>query len=418
MSTRSARLLVALALPLLVAGVARADPPLEELRRELADTLDRWRAERSIERSMVEAEVRGRLAGAPPAPDWTPREWGGGRLVAGPGGVPILHVAGTPEEMGAQHGHLLGGELQGMLRYVEAFVGRRELPAARRRARELFEAHTPPRYLREVEALAAAAGLDVEDVLFAQWFTDLYRGFACSTLTARSAEGPFLARNLDFPGMGWLGRYSVVVVARPEGRRPFVSVTWPGLIGVLSGQSPDVALSVMVVHDDLGARPGLPFQLAFRRVLEEAGSAAEVEALLRETPLTVSNNLMVLDGAGDARALELHAEAGVVARLADDRGRLACTNHFLSGRLRSRRLSLTYFSSQRRYRVVAAAASREGELTLADGRAALAEAATSFTQQAMVFLPAHGALEVALSGRPPATDAEFVRLEARHLLGE
>ena len=74
------------------------------------------------------------------------------------------------------------------------------------------------------------------------------------------------------------------------------------------GAGRDLALSVMVVHGDEGVRPGVPFQLAFRRVLEEAGSVAEARALLEATPRTVTNNLMLVGADGEARVLELHPE--------------------------------------------------------------------------------------------------------------
>jgi predicted choloylglycine hydrolase len=388
----------------------------ERLRAELRHTVDLLRAESGIERRMVTGHVRGLLSRKPDAPDWSPREAAGGRLEVGPGGVPILHLRGTPEQMGRQHGLLLKGELEGLVRYARDFVGAAELPAAKRRARELFERHVPPRYLREVTALAEAAELPVGDVLFSQWFTDLYRSFACTTYSAPSAEGRFLARNLDFPGMGYLAQYSVVVVARPAGQRPFVSVTWPGLVGVLSGQNETLALSVMVVHNAEGARSGLPFQLAFRQALEETDTVAEAEAYLRSVPLTVTNNLMLADRAGEARLLELHPD-GIVGRDPDPSGKLVATNHFLTRQRRERRASITYLSSRLRLRQARDVGPQGGEdFTVEHGRQAMRAAGVNFTQQSMVFLPARGAVEVAFAAKPPATDRGFVRLEARHLL--
>ncbi len=402
---------LALALIALAAAPAAAGDPLTELR----DAWRRLREEHGIERAMIRAHLRGILGPQPPAPDWTPRTAGRGQLERGPGGVPILYLEGTPEEMGRQHGELLKGEIQALRRYVEAFVGRRGLPRARARGAALFREHCSPELLREAAALAEASGVPLEDVLLAQWFTDLYRGFGCSTVAAPGPEGPLLARNLDFPTLGFLGRYSIVVVARPEGRRPFVSVTWPGLLGVLSGQNDALALAVMVVHEGNDVRSGVPFQLAFRRVLEQAGSVDEAEALLRATPLTVPNNLTLADASGGVRVLELHPD-GIVARGPDEDGAVVSTNHFVTRERRRPRATFTYFSSLRRYRAVEAACPADGPLALEDAHAALEAAATSFTAQAMVFLPAAGAVEVAFSRRGPATRAGFVRIGPEHLL--
>lgn len=393
---------------ILVAAPAAADPDPREALREL---WARVRAEQAIEVRMALGHVRGLLAPPPPPPDWTPRRHGRGRLERGPGGVPILHLEGTPEEMGEQHGALLRDEIRALLGwYVPSFVGPRELERARRRALDMFLPHVDEAYRREVEALARAAGLPAEDVLFGQCFTDIYRLFGCSTLAAPSPEGTLLARNLDFPSMGRLGRYSIVVVARPEGKRPFVSVGWPGLVGVLSGQSPDLALAVMVVHNAEGARPGVPFQLALRRVLEEADGAEAAERLLRATPLTVTNNLMVVDRAGGARVLELHPD-GVVARGPDRGGRLVATNHFLTRERREARLSLEYVSSLLRYRAVREAVDDRGPVDLDRARRALDAASVPITVQSMIFLPAAGALEVSLPARGDAARGRWVRLE-------
>lgn len=393
-----------------LAGPASAQQP-QRPRDLLRGLWERVRAESRIESRMALGHVRGLLAPAPAPPDWSPRRHGRGRLERGPGGVPILHLEGTPEEMGEQHGALLRSEIRALLEwYVTAFVGERDLPEARRRALAMFSPHLTPANRREAEALARAAGLPLDDVLFGQCFTDVYRLFACSTVAAPSPEGPLLARNLDFPSMGRLGRYSIVVVARPEGRRPFVSVGWPGLIGVLSGQSEALALAVMVVHNADGARAGVPFQLAFRRVLEEADDVAHAERLLRDMPLTVTNNLMLVDRAGGARALELHPD-GIVARGPDRDGRVVATNHFVSRERREPRLSIEYVSSRRRYRAVCDATEAPGDLSLDDARAALDAASVPVTLQSMIFLPAAGALEVSLPARGDATEGRWVRLE-------
>ena len=385
---------------------------------DLREVFERTRAEGAIERRLTLGELRGRLQWDPPAPSFTPAEHRGGSLTQGPGGIPILTLRGTPADMGAQHGHLLRQEVRALLQYIELIVGADALPTAQARARALFEEACPERYLQEAAALAEAAGVELDAILFAQWFTDLYRTFACTTLSAPTPEGAILARNLDFPGLGALQRYSVVVVAHPEGREPYVSVSWPGLIGVLSGQNRHLALSVMVVHNEEGARAGLPFQLAFRNVLEHATDVDQAERTLRDTALTVTNNLMLVDDRGVARVLELHPD-GIVARHPDDLGRLACTNHFLTDARRQPRASLSYLNSTRRYRIAQRAIERRDAWEVPHARAVLADTASDLlTLQSMVFLPEAGALEVALCQRPPATDADFVRLPVRTLLAD
>lgn len=398
---------------------ANQERPLSELEKRLDRFSKQWRAEFGIERSLALGQIRGMAGKQPPAPDWTPRVAGKGRLERGPGGVPILYLNGTPEEMGAQHGTLLKNEISALRSYVRAFVGPRRIKQSTKDAAALFSEHLPQRYLREAAALAKAVEMPLDELLFAQWFTDLYRSFACSAISAPQGKntGPFLARNLDFPTLGYLQRYSIVVVARPAGQEPFVAIGWPGLLGVLSGQNKGVALGVLVVHDSRGARSGLPFQFALRRALEETTTSEGVEKLLRQTPLTVTNNLALVDRSGDARVLELDP-TGIGSRRCEGRP-LTVTNHFESPDRRAPRLSFSYLSSTSRLRKIRRRCpSSEARPSLAQARKGLAEAGVSFTAQSMIFLPKTGELEVAFTTRGSAAKGTFVRIGRELLLGK
>jgi hypothetical protein len=397
---------------LALAGTARADGFLERLRKESA-----------IERKMVLAEVRGQLHlyKKPAPPDWSARTWKKGKLEV-QDGVPILRLEGTPAEMAEQHAHLLGKEARALAEsYLPAFVGgKKELERARARARELFWPHLTDSEKDEIRVFARESGIDEKDVLLSQCFPDLYRSWGCSTLAAvgdGSAEGPLLARNLDFVSMGFIQDYSLVVVARPAGKKPYVSVAWPGILGVLSAQNDSVALSVMVVHDG-GCEPGVPFELAFRRAIESASSTDDVTKTLEATKMTVANNLMVVDKAGSARLLEIAPGGKIVARKPDAKGHLASTNHFCSSELRESRASLTYLSSVRRLQAVERTCAKDEKVTIDTAIAALrASAPARINVQSMIFEPSKGALRVAL-GKPPAAEHRFVRLGREVLLGE
>jgi isopenicillin-N N-acyltransferase like protein len=218
--------------------------------------------------------------------------------------------------------------------------------------------------------------------------------------------------------MGFLHDYSCVLVAHPKNKQAYVAVTWPGLIGVLSGMNDQgVSLAVMVVHDEKGCAPGVPFGLAFRRALEQSKSAKEVSVLLSHTALTVSNNLMVVDGGGTALLLELaSADPRVVERVPDKRGLIFSTNHFLSPERKQTRMSLTYLSSVSRLRSVETACAKKGAITVPVAITALrAGAAGVRNVQSMIFLPKSGKLYVAL-GKTPAAQHEFVELDPDVLL--
>src|SRR5271163_1522244 len=111
---RQVLLALALLASLPVAREARAQSPIDEARH----FVDRWRKESRIERKMVMADLRGMLGffKKPAPPDWSERTYGKGQLEVIQG-VPILRIAGTPEEMAAQEAHLVGKEARALVEH-------------------------------------------------------------------------------------------------------------------------------------------------------------------------------------------------------------------------------------------------------------------------------------------------------------
>src|SRR5262249_35576652 len=148
----------------------------------------------------------------------------------------------------------------------------------------------------ELEAIAAGAKADRELVICGNTFFDLKKIFACSAVMVgkdRSATGgTLLARNLDYPSMGYIHEYTLVTVYRGKGKLAFVSVGFPGLVGVLSGMNEaGLALGVLEVFDAKDGNgafnsKGVPYGLCLRRVLEEARTIDEAKKLLDGMPRT------------------------------------------------------------------------------------------------------------------------------------
>ncbi len=153
----------------------------------------------------------------------------------------------------------------------------------------------------------------------------------CTTFTVsaeRSATGgPLLARNFDFEVDDIFDQDKAVFFVEEEGKLPFASVAWPGLVGVLSGLN--IAGLGIVVHGARGGpttTQGVPVVHALRRVLGEARSAEEAVRLLDEQPALVSHLVIVQDQSSAALVVERSVgRPGHVRRLAPV---AAVTNHF------------------------------------------------------------------------------------------
>jgi hypothetical protein len=257
-------------------------------------------------------------------------------------GLPVLVVAGGPEEIGAQVAHLAVMPALRMSRYPREMLDHYGLgafwPQAVRRGRDLLD-NFPPDHRRELEATIAAATTIERDALVAgNTLFDIKKILGCASLvveSSRSRSGQaLLGRNLDFPTLGYLQDYSLVTVYRPAGKHAFVSVGFPGMVGCLSGMN-DAGLvltmhEVYFSHDGAaGFDPrGVPYALAFRRVLEECTTLDQAESLLQSIPRTTATNLALCDGQGHAAILEITPKTAHL-RPAED-GLCWCTNHFVS----------------------------------------------------------------------------------------
>lgn len=162
-------------------------------------------------------------------------------------------------------------------------------------------------YGAEIAAVARAVGRPGVHLL------NLSHEWACTGGVADDpAGGVRFRRVLDWPFDG-LGRH--VVVARLEGPAgPWLAVTWPGFVGVLTGlaprrfaaafnQAPLRRRTGLAAGDWLLDRAGvwrsrgLPPAHLLRRVFEQCRSYAEARAMLAEAPLCLPA-LFLLAGAG------------------------------------------------------------------------------------------------------------------------
>jgi isopenicillin-N N-acyltransferase-like protein len=326
-------------------------------------------------------------------------------------GLPVVTVEGTPEEIGEQLGTLFKKPLASLPAKQEAFAkgfGFKQPPAVLMKTGNFLLPWFPENHRRELQAVAKAAEMDENFLIFGNLMYELSRFPACSTLTVEpdrsKTDGPLFGRNLDFPTFGFLDKYSVVVIYRPTGKHAFASMSFPGFFGVASGIN-DAGLCVaqLEVGGSAEKKPGFnprgtPVALCFRRILEECTTVDEAEKLLREQSRLTMCNLAVCDRK-EAAVLEL--TPNTVVRRPADRGLCACTNHF-------RTKGLALVNNCPRYAELEKA-QQHGKLSLDD----LAKHLNSVNQgrntiQTMIFEPA--TLKAHLSFGPLPSSAQPLKL--------
>ena len=265
-------------------------------------------------------------------------------------GLPVLTLAGTPEEIGAQSAALLAKPAARLFDYPLQFLKLYKVDATWRlfvNVGRSMVAQFPKDHRAEIESFITNSGIDRDLVVTGNTMFDTKKFIACSTLIVEpqhsATKGPLLGRNLDFDTLGYLQDYSLVTVYHPKGKHAFASVGFPGFVGVLSGMNDaGLALAVLEVffpgHEGGFDPKGVPYAMCYRRVLEECTTVEEAEKLLRSLHRTTTTNLAICDKKGGA-VFEITPKNIFVRK--PEAGVCPCTNHFrskdLAGSLRCRR---------------------------------------------------------------------------------
>jgi hypothetical protein len=358
------------------------------------------------------------LLGAPsPAPAQKPFTFPAGKHGAkaelkSVNGLPVLVVSGTPEEIGAGVGALAlepGKRVLGYPRELLELLGLEKAWGFFLGTGKGMFKEFPDNARKELEAMVRTAKVDRDSVIAGNTFFDVKKVLACSAVCVekgRSATGgPLLARNLDYPSLGYIHQYSLVTVYRPRGKHAFAAVGFPGLVGCLSGiNDAGLTLAVLEVFDVKAGEPhfnarGIPYGLCLRKVLEECTTIAEARKKLESLRRTTTINVAVADRKGVA---VFEVTPGRVLQRPAAKGTAICTNHFCAAALKPAR-PVNVDRSFERFGKLEEVRGWEKKARPEDLRKQLdAVNLGNFTLQTMVFEPA--ALRLHLSiGKVPAS---------------
>lgn len=227
-------------------------------------------------------------------------------------GCLILHVSGTPYEMGYQHGSLLRPLVQKNLRNIinnrgakGEILAYRIYLALRDGMHARLVKHIPGRFIEEMRGLADGAQMGFNEILAGNLFPE---AFHCSgiALMGGATDGGDLhhVRILDFMTDMALQETAVVVMASPESGNAFMNVAFAGFMGSVTGMNEkQVAIGEM---GGLGQFywDGLPMSLLIRDALERADTLDEALDIFQMAPRTCEYYYVISDGKiPDARAL-------------------------------------------------------------------------------------------------------------------
>ena len=280
-------------------------------------------------------------------PEAQPGASGRGRLER-INGYLVLHVEGSPEEMGRQHGRLLKPQIQRACRALitDSYAGDgydRLIAGAK-----VMEKFQPEEFRRELKALAEAAEIDYWDCVAMQLFGDVDRGAPADATdvmqcTSYAAFGPatktgelIAGRNLDYWDSG-VGEYAAILMhVKPDRGHAFLTVTWAGIINGWTLMNEKGLVTANNTSGGDCALEGISTCFLLRKVAQYASTVDEGIAIVEKEPRACGTNMLIAGGSQpDAAMVEF--DHGAVAVRRAERGYVLAANSFRV--LHERRLS-------------------------------------------------------------------------------
>jgi len=361
-------------------------------------------------------------------------------------GVRIVHLSGTPYEMGFQHGKLLENEIKVLLNYFFVIKGKvfGRTPEEVARGAGIMKGHIPDRYMEEMKGIADGAGVDFKKVVYTNVFLDVVSAAWVNALPQCSNFAMFPeitkdsnvihGRNLDWSKDENLSKANTVFIYTPKDGVPHISMSWPSMAGTLTGMnSEQITMGEMTSVSSEATLDAMPIMIQLRMLLEKSKNLDDAFNILADNPRTTGYNVLVTDGkAGSGFIAEMTADN--IMRIDPVDGFLVHTNHFVLPKMIEGQKKYIYLymkgkkddSFYRYERLTQLIQGHAGEVTAQDAIEFLGDkmdpvvgevtgdmsntVCRENTLQSTVMLPQSGEMYISMSG-PPAPDGTYAKIK-------
>jgi len=176
------------------------------------------------------------------------------------------------------------------------------------------------------------------------------------TWGSRSADGNMIiGRNFDFYVGDHFSENKIVSFEHPADGFKFMSVTWGGFIGVVSGMNEKgLTVTINAAKSDIPAGSATPVSVVAREILQYAENIREALAIAKKRKMFVSESFLI-GSAEDGKAVIIEKTPDSIGLYDPDKNEIICANHFQSSELRalqSNKIQIRQSASDYRYRRV------------------------------------------------------------------
>ncbi len=215
-------------------------------------------------------------------------------------GQQVLHLKGTSYERGYQHGVLLKDQIKHNLSTyidsapkspvpgrVEAFM--QNIPT--------LMSHVPDHFKQEMQGVADGSGMPIYKIIALNLFPEM---FHCSGMTFANEmtmnHEVYHVRILEYSVGKHLQETAVLQVVEPQDGIPFLSVSYAGFIGTITGMNQQKISIGQIGGLGYGSWNGIPMAFLLRDLLEQTTSLAEIKTHLENSPRTCEYYYIFADG--------------------------------------------------------------------------------------------------------------------------
>jgi hypothetical protein len=230
-------------------------------------------------------------------------------------GTRVLFLKGTPEEMGAQHGTLMRDEVRNLVDRIVYGVGvGSSLDKGRwffgeiEEAQGRLEPFISERHIREMDSLAAAAGLHPQETRLSNFFPELFHCSGFALHGSATADGQmYHGRVLDYlRGLG-LEQNATVMIVQPDQGNAWVNLGYAGFVGSVTAMNEKhLAIGEMGGRGE-GNWDGTPMAQLMRDVMEGADTIDEAIEIMRNAKRTCEYYYVISDAKDGGRAVGIKA---------------------------------------------------------------------------------------------------------------
>jgi hypothetical protein len=324
---------------------------------------------------------------------------------------PVIHLYGTPAEMGRQYGTILQKQLKGLEYISTRFFPDNKLNEFLKIAKET-ENHLPRETLEFIAEVSGSSGVDYYKLLAINTVPKV----SCSVLAAwgdATEDGNLLmGRNADYDFKRINKAIGIIVVKHPDNGYATIASSFLGLAGTFTGiNEKGVCYGNMLVYngnEENNSDDGLPIQLLMQTAAENQSSARGMIDYLTSQKHIIPVNVMCADK-DEAIVAELGQQNFAIRKGENDV--LAATNYFYSSGMfenpeNDKRLSLMLLKVREHY----------GKFKLKHLKVAMHQARQpNENLQCVLFEPAKMQMHVSMN-KVPASKGPFHTIDIIELL--